>query len=126
MRILLMDPIKFQPLSRKTKITIYLILQSSLFKIAIYQKNKYGGDWSRAYAVRINNIEYSNGDDKIITSNNHKLHIVNCSKSFAESDTSRGGDEMYTIQIEAKYYDVALYNRMGYWVGWHGNSDAGI
>ncbi|MDN8554945.1 hypothetical protein [Citrobacter werkmanii] len=89
-------------------------------------KNKYGGDWSKSYAVYINNIEYSKGDANIVTSNNHNLHIVNCSKSFADSDTASGGDEMYTIQIEAKYYDVALYNRMGYWIGQYGNSEPDI
>ena len=89
-------------------------------------KNKYGGDWSRSYAAHISNIEYSKGDDKIVTSNNHNLHIVNCSKSFADSDTARDGHEMYTIQIEAKYYDVAFYNRMVYWIGRYGNSDVDI
>ena len=89
-----------------------------------------GGDWSRAYVVQIDNIEYSKdyskGYDKLVTSNSHNLHIVNCSKSFADSDTARGGDEVNTVQIEAKYYDVTLYNRMGYWIGRHGNTDIGI
>ncbi|SQI44172.1 Uncharacterised protein [Leminorella richardii] len=89
-------------------------------------KKQNGGDWSRSYVVHINNIEYSKGDDKIVTSNSHNLHIVNCSKSFADSDTARGGDEVYTVQIEAKYYDITLYNRMGYWIGRHGNSDTSI
>lgn len=76
--------------------------------------------------MQINNVEYSKGDDKIVTSNNHNLHIVNCSKSFADSDTAKGGDEVYTVQIEAKYYDATLYNRMSYWIGRHGNSDTSI
>ncbi|HHW4413345.1 hypothetical protein HV183_15360 [Citrobacter freundii] len=101
-------------------ITVIIGLDSDL------SKNQYGGDWSRAYVVRINNIEFSEGDDKIITSNNHNLHIVNCSKSFADLDNARGEHGVYTVQIEAKYYDVALYNRMGYWVGRHGNSDTSI
>lgn len=89
-------------------------------------KKRNGGDWSRSYVVQINNIEHSKGDDKIVTSNNHNLHIVNCSKSFADSDTAKGGDEVYTVQIEAKYYDATLYNRMSYWIGRHGNSDTSI
>lgn len=89
-------------------------------------KKRNGGDWSRSYVVQINNVEYSKGDDKIVTSNNHNLHIVNCSKSFADSDTAKGGDEVYTVQIEAKYYDATLYNRMSYWIGRHGNSDTSI
>lgn len=101
-------------------IFIIIALDSDLLK------NKYGGDWSRSYAVNISNIEYSKGDDKIVTGNNHNLHIVNCSKSFVDSATAKDGDEIYTIQIEATYYDVALYNRMGYWIGRHGNSDVGI